>query len=158
MNNIITKLNTIIKSPYRVFPTLLVISPLSSSAVTIDPSTTSIQNFSQDRSYTTNEGVSISTSKSEPAVWENGDVTSSNDNGFTVDVMSETIDNSCNIVGKNYSILIGDQTSTIIMVNDSLAEVNTALSSGVIITFTNEGIFKCTQDNVVKLSGLATTF
>lgn len=44
------------------------------------------------------------------------------------------------------------------MVNDSLAEVNTALSSGVIITFTNEGIFKCTQDSVVKLSGLATTF
>lgn len=105
MNNIITKLNTITKSLYRVFPTLLVISPLSSSAVTIDPSTTSIQNFSQDRSYTINEGVSISTSKSEPAVWVNGDVTSSNDNGFTVDVMSETIDNSCNIVGKNYSIL-----------------------------------------------------
>ena len=105
MNNIITKLNTIKKSLYRVFPTLLVISPLSSSAVTIDPSTTSIQNFSQDRSYTINEGVSISTSKSEPAVWVNGDVTSSNDNGFTVDVMSETIDNSCNIVGKNYSIL-----------------------------------------------------
>lgn len=194
MNNIITELNTITKSLYRIFPTLLVISPLIASAATIDESKTSTQDFSQDQSYIINEGVSISTSTSDPAVRVSGDVTSSienygtiaaegdgisiesmkqgsnldnkagasitssNSNGITVDVMGGTINNSGNIVGKNYGILISDQASTIIMINDGLVEGNTALSSGVTITFTNEGIFKGTQGSGVKLWGAGNSF
>lgn len=194
MKNIITELNDITKSIYRIFPTLLILPPLIANSAVIDQSTTNAQTFSQDQSYTINEGVEISTTNSGPAVTVSGDetsdienfgtiaangdgisiesmkqgsnldnkagahITSSNGNGITVNVMGGSINNSGTITGKNNGILISDQASTIIMTNDGLVEGDTALSSGVTITFTNEGTFKGNQGNGVKLWGAGNSF
>nr|WP_225760154.1 autotransporter outer membrane beta-barrel domain-containing protein [Leclercia sp. Marseille-Q4284] len=72
--------------------------------------------------------------------------------------MGGSINNSGTITGKNNGILISDQASTIIMTNDGLVEGDTALSSGVTITFTNEGTFKGNQGNGVKLWGAGNSF
>lgn len=194
MKNIINELNTITKSIYRIFPTLLILPPLMVSAATFDESTTEAQTFAADDTYIINEGVSIAPTTSGAAVTVTGDQTSSienygtisgvgdgisiqsmkqgshldnkqgatinsqNGNGVTVQVMGGTINNSGNIIGKNYGILVSDEASTIIMTNDGLVEGDTALSSGVTITFTNEGTFKGNTESGVKLWGAGNSF
>lgn len=84
MKNIITELNDITKSIYRIFPTLLILPPLIANSAVIDQSTTNAQTFSQDQSYTINEGVEISTTNSGPAVTVSGDETSDIENFGTI--------------------------------------------------------------------------
>lgn len=129
------------------------------SAVTVDGD--SIANIENNGTIAANgDGITIKSMK-QGAKLDNkagASIKSSTANGITVNVMGGTIDNAGSIIGKQNGILISDEASTIIINNSGLVEGDTALSSGVTISFTNEGTFKGNQGDGLKLWGAGNSF
>lgn len=72
MSNKHFELNRTTKTLARIFPTLLMVTPIVVSAATIDQSTSVPQDFSADTEYVINRDVTVSSTENTPAVSVSG--------------------------------------------------------------------------------------
>ena len=72
MSNKHFELNRTTKTLARIFPALLMLTPIVVSAATIDQSTSEPQDFSVDAEYVINRHVTSSSAESTPAVSVSG--------------------------------------------------------------------------------------
>lgn len=140
----------------KLFPVLLVFTPIISHAATIDQSTSVPQDFSSESEYIINKNVTISSLDNVAAVTVSGmDVTSVTNNG-KITAKADGLDINTNaqrvVINNEEGATISSTTANAVNIQSMQGELN---NHGSIIGFEN-GIYIDEESSAVNISNSAT--
>ncbi|EOD8954447.1 autotransporter outer membrane beta-barrel domain-containing protein [Klebsiella aerogenes] len=156
MSNKHFELNRTTKMLARIFPALLMLTPIVVGAATIDQSTSAPQDFSADNEYVINRDVTVSSADNTPAVSVSG-------------MNVEKVTNEGNISGAGIGLDINIDTQSVEINNNENAIISSATDNAVnvqsmagtfnnsgIITGANNGIFVSEESSAISITNTDT--
>ncbi|MGR7381449.1 autotransporter family protein [Klebsiella aerogenes] len=156
MSNKYFELNRTTKTLARIFPTLLMVTPIVVSAATIDQSTSVPQDFSADTEYVINRDVTVSSTENTPAVSVSGMNVKKITNDGNISGMGIGLD--INIDGQSVEI---NNNENAIILSETDNAVNMQSMAGTfnnsgIITGANNGIFISEESSAISITNTDT--
>ncbi|WP_188002839.1 autotransporter family protein [Klebsiella aerogenes] len=156
MSNKHFELNRTTKTLARIFPTLLMVTPIVVSAATIDQSTSVPQDFSADTEYVINRDVTVSSTENTPAVSVSGMNVKKITNDGNISGMgiglNINIDGQSVEINNNENAIISSATDNAVNVQSMAGAIN---NSG-IITGANNGIFVSEESSAINITNTDT--
>ncbi|EPM4187058.1 TPA: autotransporter outer membrane beta-barrel domain-containing protein [Klebsiella aerogenes] len=156
MSNKHFELNRTTKTLARIFPALLMLTPIVVSAATIDQSTSEPQDFSVDAEYVINRDVTISSAESTPAVSVSGmnvkKITNEGNIAGTGIGLDINIEGQSVETNNNENAIISSATDNAVNVQSMAGAIN---NSG-IITGANNGIFVSEESSAISITNTDT--
>lgn len=156
MSNKHFELNRTTKTLARIFPALLMLTPIVVSAATIDQSTSEPQDFSVDAEYVINRDVTISSAESTPAVSVSGmnvkKITNEGNIAGTGIGLDINIEGQSVEINNNENAIISSATDNAVNVQSMAGAIN---NSG-IITGANNGIFVSEESSAINITNTDT--
>ncbi|WP_213315504.1 autotransporter family protein [Klebsiella aerogenes] len=156
MSNKHFELNRTTKTLARIFPALLMLTPIVVSAATIDQSTSEPQDFSVDAEYVINRDVTISSAESTPAVSVSGmnvkKITNEGNIAGTGIGLDINIEGQSVEINNNENTIISSATDNAVNVQSMAGAIN---NSG-IITGANNGIFVSEASSAISITNTDT--
>ncbi|HDU5189685.1 autotransporter outer membrane beta-barrel domain-containing protein [Klebsiella aerogenes] len=156
MSNKHFELNRTTKTLARIFPALLMLTPIVVSAATIDQSTSEPQDFSVDAEYVINRDVTISSAESTPAVSVSGmnvkKITNEGNIAGTGIGLDINIEGQSVEINNNENAIISSATDNAVNVQSMAGAIN---NSG-IITGANNGIFVSEASSAISITNTDT--
>lgn len=156
MSNKHFELNRTTKTLARIFPALLMLTPIVVSAATIDQSTSEPQDFSVDAEYVINRDVTISSAESTPAVSVSGmnvkKITNEGNIAGTGIGLDINIEGQSVEINNNENAIISSATDNAVNVQSMAGAIN---NSG-IITGANNGIFVSEESSAISITNTDT--
>ncbi|HBQ2430050.1 TPA: autotransporter outer membrane beta-barrel domain-containing protein [Klebsiella aerogenes] len=156
MSNKHFELNRTTKTLARIFPALLMLTPIVVSAATIDQSTSEPQDFSVDAEYVINRDVTISSAESTPAVSVSGmnvkKITNEGNIAGTGIGLDINIEGQSVEINNNENAIISSETDNAVNVQSMAGAIN---NSG-IITGVNNGIFVSEESSAINITNTDT--
>uniref|UniRef100_UPI001D0E54BB autotransporter outer membrane beta-barrel domain-containing protein n=1 Tax=Klebsiella aerogenes TaxID=548 RepID=UPI001D0E54BB len=156
MSNKHFELNRTTKMLARIFPALLMLTPIVVGAATIDQSTSAPQDFSADSEYVINRDVTVSSADNTPAVSVSG-------------MNVEKVTNEGNISGAGIGLDINIDAQSVEINNNENAIISSATDNAVnvqsmagtfnnsgIITGANNGIFVSEESSAISITNTDT--
>lgn len=156
MSNKHFELNRTTKTLARIFPALLMLTPIVVGAATIDQSTSTPQDFSADSEYVINRDVTVSSADNTPAVSVSG-------------INVEKVTNEGNIAGAGIGLDININAQSVEINNNENAIISSATDNAVnvqsmagvlnnsgIITGANNGIFVSEESSAINITNTDT--
>lgn len=156
MSNKHFELNRTTKTLARIFPALLMLTPIAVSAATIDQSTSAPQDFSADSEYVINRDVTVSSADNTPAVSVSG-------------MNVEKVTNEGNIAGTGIGLDINIEGQSVEINNNENAIISSATDNAVnvqsmagvlnnsgIITGASNGIFVSEESSAIRITNTDT--
>lgn len=156
MSNKHFELNRTTKMLARIFPALLMLTPIVVGAATIDQSTSAPQDFSADSEYVINRDVTVSSADNTPAVSVSG-------------MNVEKVTNEGNISGAGIGLDINIDAQSVGINNNENAIISSATDNAVnvqsmagtfnnsgIITGANNGIFVSEESSAISITNTDT--
>lgn len=156
MSNKHFELNRTTKTLARIFPALLMFTPIVVGAATIDQSTSAPQDFSADSEYVINRDVTVSSADNTPAVSVSG-------------MNVEKVTNEGNIAGAGIGLDINIDAQSVEINNNENAIISSATDNAVnvqsmagtfnnsgIITGANNGIFVSEESSAISITNTDT--
>ncbi|HCT4454827.1 TPA: autotransporter outer membrane beta-barrel domain-containing protein [Klebsiella aerogenes] len=156
MSNKHFELNRTTKTLARIFPALLMLTPIVVSAATIDQSTSEPQDFSVDAEYVINRDVTISSAESTPAVSVSGmnvkKITNEGNIAGTGIGLDINIEGQSVEINNNENAIISSETDNAVNMQSMAGTFN---NSG-IITGANNGIFISEESSAISITNTDT--
>ena len=156
MSNKHFELNRTTKTLARIFPTLLMVTPIVVSAATIDQSTSVPQDFSADTEYVINRDVTVSSTENTPAVSVSGMNVKKITNDGNISGMgiglNINIDGQSVEINNNENAIISSETDNAVNMQSMAGTFN---NSG-IITGANNGIFISEESSAISITNTDT--
>lgn len=156
MSNKHFELNRTTKTLAKIFPALLMLTPIVVSAATIDQSTSEPQDFSVDTEYVINRDVTISSAENTPAVSVSGmnvkKVTNEGNIAGTGIGLDINIEGQSVEINNNENAIISSATDNAVNVQSMAGDFN---NSG-IITGANNGIFVSEESSAISIDNTDT--
>ncbi|EPO6660427.1 TPA: autotransporter outer membrane beta-barrel domain-containing protein [Klebsiella aerogenes] len=156
MSNKHFELNRTTKTLARIFPALLMFTPIVVSAGTIDQSTSVPQNFSTDTEYAISRDVTVSSADNTPAVSVSGmnvkKVTNEGNIAGTGIGLDINIEGQSVEINNNENAIISSATDNAVNVQSMAGDFN---NSG-IITGANNGIFVSEESSAISITNTDT--
>ncbi|MEQ3412427.1 autotransporter outer membrane beta-barrel domain-containing protein [Klebsiella aerogenes] len=156
MSNKHFELNRTTKTLARIFPTLLMVTPIVVSAATIDQSTSVPQDFSADTEYVINRDVTVSSTENTPAVSVSGMNVKKITNDGNISGMGIgldiNIDGQSVEINNNENAIISSETDNAVNMQSMAGTFN---NSG-IITGANNGIFISEESSAISITNTDT--
>lgn len=156
MSNKHFELNRTTKTLARIFPTLLMVTPIVVSAATIDQSTSVPQDFSADTEYVINRDVTVSSTENTPAVSVSGMKVKKITNDGNISGMgiglNINIDGQSVEINNNENAIISSETDNAVNMQSMAGTFN---NSG-IITGANNGIFISEESSAISITNTDT--
>ncbi|WP_171825448.1 autotransporter family protein [Klebsiella aerogenes] len=156
MSNKYFELNRTTKTLARIFPTLLMVTPIVVSAATIDQSTSVPQDFSADTEYVINRDVTVSSTENTPAVSVSGMNVKKITNDGNISGMGIgldiNIDGQSVEINNNENAIISSETDNAVNMQSMAGTFN---NSG-IITGANNGIFISEESSAISITNTDT--
>ncbi|HCC8069856.1 TPA: autotransporter outer membrane beta-barrel domain-containing protein [Klebsiella aerogenes] len=156
MSNKHFELNRTTKTLARIFPTLLMVTPIVVSAATIDQSTSVPQDFSADTEYVINRVVTVSSTENTPAVSVSGMNVKKITNDGNISGMgiglNINIDGQSVEINNNENAIISSETDNAVNMQSMAGTFN---NSG-IITGANNGIFISEESSAISITNTDT--
>ncbi|HDH0718577.1 TPA: autotransporter outer membrane beta-barrel domain-containing protein [Klebsiella aerogenes] len=156
MSNKHFELNRTTKTLTRIFPTLLMVTPIVVSAATIDQSTSVPQDFSADTEYVINRDVTVSSTENTPAVSVSGMNVKKITNDGNISGMGIgldiNIDGQSVEINNNENAIISSETDNAVNMQSMAGTFN---NSG-IITGANNGIFISEESSAISITNTDT--
>ncbi|MGR7565218.1 autotransporter family protein [Klebsiella aerogenes] len=156
MSNKHFELNRTTKTLARIFPTLLMVTPIVVSAATIDQSTSVPQDFSADTEYVINRDVTVSSTENTPAVSVSGMNVKKITNDGNISGMGIgldiNIDGQSVEINNNENAIISSKTDNAVNMQSMAGTFN---NSG-IITGANNGIFISEESSAISITNTDT--
>ncbi|WP_213794619.1 autotransporter family protein [Klebsiella aerogenes] len=156
MSNKHFELNRTTKTLARIFPALLMFTPIVVSAGTIDQSTSVPQNFSTDTEYAISRDVTVSSADNTPAVSVSGmnvkKVTNEGNIAGTGIGLDINIEGQSVKINNNENAIISSATDNAVNVQSMAGDFN---NSG-IITGANNGIFVSEESSAISITNTDT--
>ncbi|MDU9142761.1 autotransporter outer membrane beta-barrel domain-containing protein [Klebsiella aerogenes] len=156
MSNKNFELNRTTKTLARIFPTLLMVTPIVVSAATIDQSTSVPQDFSADTEYVINRDVTVSSTENTPAVSVSGMNVKKITNDGNISGMGIgldiNIDGQSVEINNNENAIISSETDNAVNMQSMAGTFN---NSG-IITGANNGIFISEESSAISITNTDT--
>ncbi|HBS6036234.1 TPA: autotransporter outer membrane beta-barrel domain-containing protein [Klebsiella aerogenes] len=156
MSNKHFELNRTTKTLARIFPTLLMVTPIVVSAATIDQSTSVPQDFSADTEYVINRDVTVSSTENTPAVSVSGMNVKKITNDGNISGMGIgldiNIDGQSVEINNNENAIISPETDNAVNMQSMAGTFN---NSG-IITGANNGIFISEESSAISITNTDT--
>lgn len=156
MSNKHFELNRTTKTLARIFPALLMLTPIVVSAATIEQSTSTPQDFSADSEYVINRDVTVSSADNTPAVSVSG-------------MNVEKVTNEGNIAGTGIGLDINIEGQSVEINNNENAIISSATDNAVnvqsmagvlnnsgIITGASNGIFVSEESSAIRITNTDT--
>jgi outer membrane autotransporter protein len=156
MSNKHFELNRTTKTLARIFPTLLMVTPIVVNAATIDQSTSVPQDFSADTEYVINRDVTVSSTENTPAVSVSGMNVKKITNDGNISGMgiglNINIDGQSVEINNNENAIISSETDNAVNMQSMAGTFN---NSG-IITGANNGIFISEESSAISITNTDT--
>ncbi|MFV5929859.1 autotransporter outer membrane beta-barrel domain-containing protein [Klebsiella aerogenes] len=156
MSNKHFELNRTTKTLARIFPALLMCTPIVVSAGTIDQSTSVPQDFSADTEYVISRDVTVSSAESTPAVSVSGmnvkKITNEGNIAGTGIGLDINIEGQSVEINNNENAIISSATDNAVNVQSMAGAIN---NSG-IITGANNGIFVSEESSAISITNTDT--
>ncbi|EOI5856031.1 autotransporter family protein [Klebsiella aerogenes] len=156
MSNKHFELNRTTKTLARIFPTLLMVTPIVVSAAIIDQSTSVPQDFSADTEYVINRDVTVSSTENTPAVSVSGMNVKKITNDGNISGMgiglNINIDGQSVEINNNENAIISSKTDNAVNMQSMAGTFN---NSG-IITGANNGIFVSEESSAISITNTDT--
>lgn len=156
MSNKHFELNRTTKTLAKIFPALLMLTPIVVSAATIDQSTSEPQDFSVDTEYVINRDVTISSAENTPAVSVSGmnvkKVTNEGNIAGTGIGLDINIEGQSVEINNNENAIISSATDNAVNVQSMAGDFN---NSG-IITGAKNGIFVSEESSAISIDNTDT--
>ncbi|HCR0221398.1 TPA: autotransporter outer membrane beta-barrel domain-containing protein [Klebsiella aerogenes] len=156
MSNKHFELNRTTKMLARIFPTLLMVTPIVVNAATIDQSTSVPQDFSADTEYVINRDVTVSSTENTPAVSVSGMNVKKITNDGNISGMgiglNINIDGQSVEINNNENAIISSETDNAVNMQSMAGTFN---NSG-IITGANNGIFISEESSAISITNTDT--
>ncbi|EKJ9784906.1 autotransporter outer membrane beta-barrel domain-containing protein [Klebsiella aerogenes] len=156
MSNKHFELNRTTKTLARIFPTLLMVTPIVVSAAIIDQSTSVPQDFSADTEYVINRDVTVSSTENTPAVSVSGMNVKKITNDGNISGMGVglniNIDGQSVEINNNENAIISSKTDNAVNMQSMAGTFN---NSG-IITGANNGIFVSEESSAISITNTDT--
>ncbi|HHX3400349.1 TPA: autotransporter outer membrane beta-barrel domain-containing protein [Klebsiella aerogenes] len=156
MSNKHFELNRTTKTLARIFPTLLMVTPIVVSAATVDQSTSVPQDFSADTEYVINRDVTVSSTENTPAVSVSGMNVKKITNDGNISGMgiglNINIDGQSVEINNNENAIISSETDNAVNMQSMAGTFN---NSG-IITGANNGIFISEESSAISITNTDT--
>lgn len=156
MSNKHFELNRTTKMLERIFPTLLMVTPIVVNAATIDQSTSVPQDFSADTEYVINRDVTVSSTENTPAVSVSGMNVKKITNDGNISGMgiglNINIDGQSVEINNNENAIISSETDNAVNMQSMAGTFN---NSG-IITGANNGIFISEESSAISITNTDT--
>lgn len=156
MSNKHFELNRKTKTLARIFPTLLMVTPIVVSAAIIDQSTSVPQDFSADTEYVINRDVTVSSTENTPAVSVSGMNVKKITNDGNISGMgiglNINIDGQSVEINNNENAIISSKTDNAVNMQSMAGTFN---NSG-IITGANNGIFVSEESSAISITNTDT--
>ncbi|MEW8992750.1 MAG: autotransporter outer membrane beta-barrel domain-containing protein, partial [Klebsiella aerogenes] len=156
MSNKHFELNRTTKTLARIFPALLMLTPIVVGAATIDQSTSAPQDFSADSEYVINRDVTVSSADNTPAVSVSGmnvkKITNEGNIAGTGIGLDINIEGQSVEINNNENAIISSATDNAVNVQSMAGAIN---NSG-IITGANNGIFVSEESSAINITNTDT--